>query len=92
MWDCKPCSTPCSSSVKLTKHIGIPLPDATAFRSLVGALQYMTFTRPDLSYTDNGLCQFMHAPIDIHLTADKCVLRYLCGSLHLGIAFSLGSL
>ncbi len=92
MWDCKPCSTPCSSSVKLTKHTGIPLPDATAFRSLVGALQYMTFTRPDFSYTDNSLCQFMHAPTDIHLTAAKCVLRYLHGSLHLVIAFSPSSL
>jgi hypothetical protein len=31
MWDCKPCSTPCCTSVKLTKQIGTPLPDATTF-------------------------------------------------------------
>ena len=92
MWDCKSYSTPFCSSVKLTKHTGIPLPDATAFRSLVGAFQYMTFTCPDLSYTVNSLCQFMHAATDMHLMAAKRVLRYLRGSLHLGIAFSPGSL
>uniref|UniRef100_A0A2N9FMC6 Integrase catalytic domain-containing protein n=1 Tax=Fagus sylvatica TaxID=28930 RepID=A0A2N9FMC6_FAGSY len=92
MWDCKPCSTPCCTSVKLTKQIGTPLPDATTFRSLVGALQYLTFTRPDLAYTVNSLCQFMHAPTDIHLSAAKRVLRYIRGSLHLGLTFSPGSL
>uniref|UniRef100_A0A2N9H2H0 Reverse transcriptase Ty1/copia-type domain-containing protein n=1 Tax=Fagus sylvatica TaxID=28930 RepID=A0A2N9H2H0_FAGSY len=59
--------------------------------SLVGALQYLTFTRPDISFAVNQVCQFMHSPTDIHLTAAKCILRCLSGSLH-HVLFRPGSL
>lgn len=47
---CKAIDTPLSSTEKLSITEGEPLgtEDATKFRSLVGALQYLTLTRPDI--------------------------------------------
>ena len=51
MLDCKPCLTPCSPTVNVSSQVSPLLPDPTVYRSMVGALQYLTFTRPDLSYS-----------------------------------------
>ena len=52
MVDCKPMSTPLSTSEKLSLHEGSLLgpDDATQYRSIVGALQYLTLTRPDIAF------------------------------------------
>lgn len=50
MTDCKPCSTPIDTCAKLSSTDGPPAADPTDFRSLAGALPYLTFTRPDISY------------------------------------------
>jgi hypothetical protein len=50
MTDCKPCTTPVDLQVKLTRDSGPPVEDASQFRSIAGALQYLTFTRPDIAY------------------------------------------
>ena len=46
------------------------------FRS-VGGLQYLTITRPDLSFAVNRVCQYLHAPRDTHWSAVKRILRYV---------------
>jgi hypothetical protein len=46
---CKPCSTPMDTNSKLPAD-GPPVSDASNFCSLAGALQYLTFTRPDIAY------------------------------------------
>jgi hypothetical protein len=56
--------------------------------SVVGALQYLTLTRLDLSFSVNKVCQFLHAPTTLHWMAVKRILRYLRGTLKLGITFS----
>ncbi|WVZ93585.1 hypothetical protein U9M48_039553 [Paspalum notatum var. saurae] len=50
MADCDPCSTPVDTQAKLSEDAGPPIADPTAYRSLAGALQYLTFTRPDITY------------------------------------------
>ena len=50
MTDCKHCSTPVDTQTKLSADMGDLMADPTAYRSLAGALQYLTFTRPDLTY------------------------------------------
>ena len=50
MTDCKPCSTLVDTNPKVAAADGAPVADATDFCSLAGALQYLTFTRPDIEY------------------------------------------
>jgi histone deacetylase 1/2 len=65
--------------------------DVTTYRSIVGALQYLTLTRPDLSYSVNKVCQFLHAPTTTHWTAVKRILRYIQGTLKVGLTFQKSS-
>ncbi|GJW26791.1 ribonuclease H-like domain-containing protein [Tanacetum coccineum] len=50
---------------------GAPVQDPTLYRSLVGGLQYLTFTRPDLSYAVQQIFFYMHDPREPHLAALK---------------------
>lgn len=58
MKDCKPAPTPPATTDKLSAHDGDLLgpEDSTKYRSIVGALQYLTLTRPDLSFSVNKVC------------------------------------
>ncbi|XP_019157590.1 PREDICTED: uncharacterized protein LOC109154206 [Ipomoea nil] len=58
------------------------------YRRIVGALQYLTITWPDLSYAVNRLCQFMHSPSTDHWAMVKRVLRYIKGTLDYGLRLS----
>ncbi|KAK9057120.1 hypothetical protein SSX86_024487 [Deinandra increscens subsp. villosa] len=77
--------TPLSISDPLVPMDSSPTVDATPYRRLVGSLQYLAFTRPDISFAINKLSQFMHASRQSHLQAIKRVLRYLKGSIHHGL-------
>ncbi|GKD61817.1 ribonuclease H-like domain-containing protein, partial [Tanacetum coccineum] len=54
-------------------------------KSLVGALQYLTFTRHDLSYAVQQVCLYMHDHREPHLATLKRFLRYICGTLDYGL-------
>lgn len=84
---CKSIDTPMSSSEKLSVESGHKLGpyDSTKYRSVVGALQYLTLTRPDISFAVKKVCQFLHAPTTVHWTAVKRILRYICGTTSLGL-------
>ena len=85
MENSKPTKTPCCPIVHLTPFEGSVLPDPIEYRSMVGALQYLTFTHPDLAFSVHQLCQFMHHPTTSHLEATKRVLHYVRGTLHFRI-------
>jgi hypothetical protein len=57
------------------------------YRSVIGALQYLTLTRPDIAFFVNKVCQFLHAPTTLHWCAVKRILSYIRGSIQLGIKF-----
>jgi hypothetical protein len=61
MHEAKPISSPMASSSSLSAFSGDPMEDPTLYRSTVGSLQYLSFTRPDLGFAVNRVCQFMHA-------------------------------
>jgi hypothetical protein len=49
MSECKPCLTPVDTNPKVAAADGVPVTDASEFRSLAGALKWLTFTRPDIA-------------------------------------------
>jgi hypothetical protein len=61
---------------KLSRFDGAVLSpaDATRYRSVVGALQYVTLTRPNISFSVNKVCQFLQTPTDAHWTDVKRIL------------------
>ncbi|XP_014757876.1 uncharacterized protein LOC106866724 [Brachypodium distachyon] len=82
---CTPVSTPIDARAKLDADSGAPVSDASEYRSLVGALQYLTMTRPNLQYAVQQACLYMHAPREPHLTLVKRILRYVHGTTTLGL-------
>ncbi|XP_042755658.1 uncharacterized mitochondrial protein AtMg00810-like [Lactuca sativa] len=82
---CKLVATPVNTNSNLSLHNGEPVSDPSLYRSLAGALQYLTFTRPDIAYVVQQICLFMHAPKLPHLNALKRILRYLKGTLTHGL-------
>ena len=90
MLDCKLASSPSCPNTRLSLHNGDPLPDPHAYRSMVGALHYLTFTRPDISFAVHQVCQYMSTPTTTHLAAAKRVLRYIRGTFNHGIEFTPG--
>jgi len=56
----------------------------------VGALQYLTFTRLDICFAVNKVCQFMHVPTNSHWAAVKRILRYLKGTTSYGFHITRG--
>lgn len=85
MMNATPVTTLLPPHPTLTLVSGHPLANATEYRMVVGSLQYLAFTRPDIVYAVNKLSQFMHRPTDEHWTAAKRVLRYLAGIVSHGI-------
>lgn len=60
----------------------------TIYRSLVGALQYLTFSRPDIAHSVNVVCQYMTRPPDMHYLLVKRILRNHQGTLECGLTCS----
>ncbi|GFP94834.1 uncharacterized mitochondrial protein atmg00810 [Phtheirospermum japonicum] len=58
-------------------NTGPAFKDPTLYRSLVGALQYLTITRPDLSYAVSSVSQLLQSPTEDHFLAVKRILRYV---------------
>jgi hypothetical protein len=50
MVDYKPISTPVDTQAKVSATFGPSVADLTQLKSLIGAMQYLTFTRPDIAY------------------------------------------
>ncbi|KAL0559459.1 hypothetical protein IC582_004070 [Cucumis melo] len=86
MISAKSCTRPMSPSLDLYTTAP-PFNDSSLYRKLVGSLQYLTFTRPDIAFSVNRVSQFMHKSTVIHFPTVKRILRYLCGTPTFGINF-----
>lgn len=78
-------------NVKYSRDIGDPLPDPSIYRQVVGRLNYLTITRPDISFAVQQVSQFMQTPTHLHLTAVHRIIRYLQGTSSRGLFFSADS-
>nr|CAN77012.1 hypothetical protein VITISV_036882 [Vitis vinifera] len=76
--------TPMIIGALLSAQLGNLMQDPTLYRSIVGALHYVTIIRPEISYY-NKVCQFMQHPFDIHWKTIKRILRFLKGTTHHGL-------
>ncbi|GKV48803.1 hypothetical protein SLEP1_g55595 [Rubroshorea leprosula] len=85
MSNCKSVATPLDSRKKLALTDGPRHSDPSGYRSIVGALQYFTFTRPDIAFSIQQVSQYMHSPTVYHFQVVKHILQYLKGTLHYGL-------
>ncbi|CAJ2652499.1 unnamed protein product [Trifolium pratense] len=73
---------------KLSKFDGGERVEASKYRSLVGSLRYLTCTRPDISLSVGIVSRFMEEPVYSHWKALKRILRYIQGTVSLGMFYS----
>ena len=78
----------CASVTNYYLHDSEAFSHPSLYRSTIGALQYLTLTRPDLAFSVNKLSQFLHAHTVAHWGACKRILRYIKGTLTRGLTFT----
>ena len=85
----KSVSTPADLNVRLQKEDGVSKPvDTTSCQSIVGSLLYAAITnRPDIAQAVGVVSKFCANPTQNHLTAAKRILRYLKGTVYLGLSY-----
>lgn len=90
MSDCKPVSIPLTPGMKLSKtHDDNDHEEVFPYRELIGALMYAALgTRPDIAHAVSALSQFNSCARQEHWGAAKRVLRYLKGTMDLGLRFT----
>ena len=88
-----PVTTPMEPNTHLTRE-DCPPPDKQnkafkrEYQRIIGALMYLLFTRPDLAHSVNQCSRFMSNPGVVHMNAAKRILRYLAGTMEMGITYT----
>nr|XP_016486329.1 PREDICTED: uncharacterized mitochondrial protein AtMg00810-like [Nicotiana tabacum] len=80
--------TPLDTSVKFFTDMGDPLTDPSTYLRIIGKLNFLQHTRPDIFFCVQHLSQFLQAPQVPHMLAALHALRYLPNASTLGILFS----
>ncbi|KAI0498152.1 hypothetical protein KFK09_021393 [Dendrobium nobile] len=92
MQNAKPVPSPSSCKTIITTKSNEPYENPHMYRHLLGSLQYLTLTRPDIQFTVHSLSQHMHHPLKQHFEGLKRLLRYILGTLQLGLPLDRGPL
>ena len=74
-------------SVKLVPGQGEPLRGLGRYRRLVGELNYLTITRPDISFPMSVVSQFLQSPCDNHWDVVIRILQYIKGTPGQGMLY-----
>jgi len=88
MSDCNATRIPMDPGMKLDADKQGERTDATRYRRIIGCLRYLLHTRPDMSYSVGVASRFMEKPTVKHFNAVKQILRYLKGTLNLGLVYT----
>ncbi|GJZ45498.1 putative RNA-directed DNA polymerase [Tanacetum coccineum] len=83
--NCNPVSSPMVTWSSLSLDDSIVFSNPVKYRQVVGSLQYVTLSRPNIAFAVNKVCQYMHAPTENHWSAVKRILRYLHGTVEHGM-------
>lgn len=89
--DCKPSPSPAVTKATSASDFTTPFTNPALFRSIVGALQYLTITRPDIAFSVNQACQHMHSPSVGAFAGVKRLLRFIKGTIDHGLVFQPSS-
>ena len=87
MENCNHVATPVEIGIELRKIEKRDV-DPTYFKSLVGSLRYLTYTKLDILYGVGLVSRYMETPGQSHLNAAKRILRYIKGTLNEGMFYS----
>ena len=87
MLDYKLVDTPMDPNVKLVPGQGEPLRYPGRYRRLEGRLNYLTITRPDISFPVSIVGQFLQSPCDSHWNFVIRILRYIIGTPGQGVLY-----
>ena len=90
MDQCNSVHNPVVPGFKLTKDEGGVEVDSTVYKQMVGSLMYLTATRPDLMFIVSLISRYMERPTESHLLAAKRALRYIKGTVSLGMFYKKG--
>ncbi|UYV60366.1 hypothetical protein LAZ67_1000955 [Cordylochernes scorpioides] len=91
MKNCKEVPTPGSKEINLDNHIEDDNCDQHTYQEALGMLMFLAVnTRPDIAYITSKLSQYSRQPKQMHWTAIKRVMRYLRGTIDLGVKFERG--
>ena len=80
MLDCKSIDAPMDPNVKFIPKQGELLRDPGRYRRLVERLNYLTITRPDISFPVSVVSQFLKSPCDSQWDVVICILCYIKGT------------
>nr|KYP76939.1 Copia protein [Cajanus cajan] len=83
----KPVDTPMDPNAKLLPSQGEPFSDPERYRRLVGKLNYLTVTRPDISFAVSVVSQFLNSPCAGHWNAVIRILKYIKGAPGKGLLY-----
>lgn len=87
MIETKPCESPMVPNIKLKADDGDSLENPEKYRRVVGKLNYLTITRPDIAFPVSVVSQFMSSPRTSHWDAVTHILKYLKGAPGHGILY-----
>ncbi|KAL6334413.1 hypothetical protein AAG906_014991 [Vitis piasezkii] len=85
MQDAKTVLTPIPTSPTLMFTSGYSLSDPIEYFQVVGTLQYLLITIPNIAFVVNKLSQYMHCPTTLHWSFVKQLLCYLVGTVDDGL-------
>lgn len=91
MMDCHAVSTPLDTSQNLSdfeadEEVNFP------YREAVGSLMYLAVaTRPDITFAVGNVSRYLEKPAEAHVNAVKRILKYVKGTLTMGIRFDGGN-
>lgn len=80
-------NNPIVPGMKINSDAESVLVDETYYKKIVGSLMYLTTTRTSVRYATSLLNMYMERPTKLHLKFAKRVLKYLKGTMNLGIFY-----
>nr|GEU35111.1 uncharacterized mitochondrial protein AtMg00810-like [Tanacetum cinerariifolium] len=91
MKSCDPVGTTMEIKEKLDLDQNGTLVDATKYRSMIGALMYLTYSRPDIVHATSLCARYQAKPTEKHLKEVKRIFRYLWGTINTGLWYTKDS-